>query len=160
MTLYNHNADSHAMHLHGHSFQVIEMDKQPINGPMRDTVLMPKGGCRRVRVCFDTNNPGVWPFHCHMNYHLAAGMLTTLEYGVNNKVQPLPGTPTPAPRAAAGPTSEWNALTKALLATTIIAVVVASVAAYAALSFKQKLEAGGNLQKTDLGAALLDNRAL
>jgi hypothetical protein len=91
--IWNHNADSHAMHLHGHSFQVVSVLDQPVNGAFRDTILMPKGGCRQVKVCFNTDNPGVWPFHCHMSYHLGAGMLTTLEYGDKIAVEDLPGSP-------------------------------------------------------------------
>ncbi len=35
---------------------------------------------------FDANNPGVWAFHCHILYHLAAGMFTVLKYdGVNTE---------------------------------------------------------------------------
>jgi hypothetical protein len=41
---------------------------------------------------------GVWPFHCHMSFHLGAGMLTTVEYGdADQEVGLLPGSPTPAP---------------------------------------------------------------
>jgi len=80
MTILNHNADAHSMHLHGHSFQVVEIDNQQISGAMRDTVQTARGQCRTIKICFDANHPGVWPFHCHMSWHLAAGMLTTLEY--------------------------------------------------------------------------------
>lgn len=80
----NHNADNHAMHLHGHSFQVVSIDGKQINGAVRDTVLVPRGQCRTVEICFDADAPGeggaAWPFHCHMSYHLAAGMVTTVEY--------------------------------------------------------------------------------
>ncbi|MBV8588089.1 MAG: multicopper oxidase domain-containing protein, partial [Verrucomicrobia bacterium] len=26
------------------------------------------------------NNPGVWAYHCHILYHLAAGMFTVMKY--------------------------------------------------------------------------------
>jgi FtsP/CotA-like multicopper oxidase with cupredoxin domain len=45
---------------------------------VRDTVLVPPG--RRVTVVFDANNPGLWAFHCHLPYHLDAGMFTTFRY--------------------------------------------------------------------------------
>jgi FtsP/CotA-like multicopper oxidase with cupredoxin domain len=45
---------------------------------MRDTVLVPVNG--RVAIAFDADNPGKWAFHCHNLYHMAAGMMTTLEY--------------------------------------------------------------------------------
>jgi len=41
-------------------------------------VLVPPG--RRVVIAFDANNPGWWAFHCHLLYHLDAGMFTTLRY--------------------------------------------------------------------------------
>uniref|UniRef100_A0A7S2TWV3 Multicopper oxidase n=1 Tax=Lotharella oceanica TaxID=641309 RepID=A0A7S2TWV3_9EUKA len=78
--LRNFNADAHPFHMHGKSFQVVEIDGQEFNGAMRDVVLTPKGDCKTVSFCFDATNPGVWPLHCHMAYHLYAGMLTTIEY--------------------------------------------------------------------------------
>jgi FtsP/CotA-like multicopper oxidase with cupredoxin domain len=70
---------SHPMHLHGHTFEVTEIDGQPLhNGPMRDTVLvMPHS---TVKIQFDSNNPGNWPLHCHLAYHQAAGMMTFVNY--------------------------------------------------------------------------------
>lgn len=69
---------AHPMHLHGHHFQVVEIDGERLAGAMRDTVLVPAGG--RVTVAFDAANPGKWALHCHHLYHMAAGMMTTVEY--------------------------------------------------------------------------------
>ena len=68
----------HPMHLHGHQFQVVEIDGERFAGALRDTVLAPPG--KRVVVAFDANNPGWWAFHCHLLYHQAAGMFTTVKY--------------------------------------------------------------------------------
>ncbi len=68
----------HPMHLHGHEFQVVEIDGVRLFGAVRDTVLVPPG--RRVTVAFDANNPGWWALHCHLLYHLDAGMFTTIRY--------------------------------------------------------------------------------
>src|SRR5215510_10978362 len=68
----------HPMHLHGHEFQVVEIDGRRFPGAVRDTVLVPPG--RRVVVAFDANNPGHWAFHCHLLYHLEAGMFATFRY--------------------------------------------------------------------------------
>ena len=76
--MINRTDMSHPMHLHGHTFQVVEIDGQRIDGPMRDTVLVPVNG--RVAIAFDADNPGRWAFHCHNLYHMNAGMMTTLEY--------------------------------------------------------------------------------
>src|SRR5262245_5054943 len=68
----------HPMHLHGHQFQVVEIDDQRFSGAVRDTVLVPPE--RRVVIAFDANNPGLWALHCHLLYNLAAGMFTTVRY--------------------------------------------------------------------------------
>jgi FtsP/CotA-like multicopper oxidase with cupredoxin domain len=68
----------HPMHLHGHTFQVVEIDGQRFSGARRDTVLVPPAS--RVVVAFDADNPGWWALHCHLLYHLEAGMFTTLRY--------------------------------------------------------------------------------
>ena len=74
----NETGMSHPMHLHGHSFQVIEIGGRQINGALRDTVLVtPKTS---VTVVFDANNPGIWYVHCHVLWHLAAGMATLVKY--------------------------------------------------------------------------------
>jgi FtsP/CotA-like multicopper oxidase with cupredoxin domain len=68
----------HPMHLHGHVFQVIAIDGERFAGAMRDTVLVrPKTS---VAIAFDADNPGWWALHCHLLYHLEAGMFTTLRY--------------------------------------------------------------------------------
>ena len=74
----NETGMSHPMHLHGHSFQVIDINGQPLKGALRDTVLVtPKTS---VTVAFDANNPGIWYVHCHVLWHLAAGMATLVKY--------------------------------------------------------------------------------
>ena len=45
------------------------------------------------------DNPGTWLFHCHVNDHIAAGMLT--RYRVLNEDGSVGGTTQTAPDAAA-----------------------------------------------------------
>jgi FtsP/CotA-like multicopper oxidase with cupredoxin domain len=78
LVMVNQTGMPHPMHLHGHEFQVVEIDGMRFSGAVRDTALVPPG--RRVVVAFDANNPGLWAFHCHLLYHLDAGMFTTLRY--------------------------------------------------------------------------------
>jgi FtsP/CotA-like multicopper oxidase with cupredoxin domain len=78
LVMVNQTRMPHPMHLHGHEFQVLEIDGKRFSGAMRDTVLVTPG--RRVVVAFDANNPGLWAFHCHLLYHLDAGMFTTFRY--------------------------------------------------------------------------------
>jgi FtsP/CotA-like multicopper oxidase with cupredoxin domain len=77
--LLNRTMMAHPIHLHGHTFQVVAIDGRPIQGAMRDTVLVsPKAG--RVRIAFDADNPGRWAFHCHNLYHMQTGMVTEVRY--------------------------------------------------------------------------------
>lgn len=78
LVLQNKTRMSHPMHLHGHQFQVAEIDGKRFSGAVRDTVLVTPGS--RVVVEFDANNPGWWAFHCHLLYHQAAGMFATVRY--------------------------------------------------------------------------------
>jgi FtsP/CotA-like multicopper oxidase with cupredoxin domain len=78
LALVNQTPMPHPMHLHGHEFQIVEIDSQRIAGAVRDTVLVPPG--KRVVIAFDAINPGWWAFHCHLLYHLEAGMFATFRY--------------------------------------------------------------------------------
>jgi FtsP/CotA-like multicopper oxidase with cupredoxin domain len=78
LVMINQTRMPHPMHLHGHEFEVVEIDGKRFAGAVRDTVLVTPG--RRVVIAFDANNPGLWAFHCHLLYHLDAGMFTTFRY--------------------------------------------------------------------------------
>jgi FtsP/CotA-like multicopper oxidase with cupredoxin domain len=76
--LVNRSMMAHPMHLHGHVFQVVEIDGRALHGAVRDTVLVSPSG--RVRIAFDADNPGRWAFHCHNLYHMETGMMTEFRY--------------------------------------------------------------------------------
>jgi FtsP/CotA-like multicopper oxidase with cupredoxin domain len=78
LVMTNSTGMPHPMHLHGHRFQVVEIAGMPLAGAVRDTVRVPPG--QRVVVVFDADNPGAWAFHCHMLYHMEAGMFQTFRY--------------------------------------------------------------------------------
>jgi FtsP/CotA-like multicopper oxidase with cupredoxin domain len=78
LAFHNPTAMAHPMHLHGHRFQVVGIGNDRFTGALRDTVLVPPN--ETVRIAFDADNPGRWALHCHHLYHMAAGMMTTLDY--------------------------------------------------------------------------------
>jgi len=78
LNFVNETGMPHPMHLHGHSFQVIAIDGKPLAGALRDTILVPPH--KSVTVAFDANNPGTWYVHCHILWHLAAGMAALVQY--------------------------------------------------------------------------------
>lgn len=70
----------HAMHVHGHHFQIISRNgKQVQNRDWRDTFFI--DGNETVEIAFVADNPGKWMLHCHMLEHAAAGMRTWFEVG-------------------------------------------------------------------------------
>ena len=78
LVISNTTGMSHPMHLHGHVFEVAEIDGKKVAGAKRDTILVPPKST--IKVVFDADNPGVWAYHCHILYHLATGMFTVLKY--------------------------------------------------------------------------------
>jgi FtsP/CotA-like multicopper oxidase with cupredoxin domain len=66
----------HPIHLHGHTFQLINADGSP--GARKDTVIvLPK---QKILAVLVADNPGLWMLHCHNTYHQEAGMQTRLDY--------------------------------------------------------------------------------
>lgn len=72
MRLRNMSDMFHPMHLHGHTFSLVD------GGVRKDTVTIRP--MRTVEIEFDADNPGQWAMHCHNAYHQEAGMMTTVSY--------------------------------------------------------------------------------
>jgi FtsP/CotA-like multicopper oxidase with cupredoxin domain len=77
----NHSPASYPMHLHGHNMQILSegdgnWDGSTIvnaNNPhRRDVQLMRASG--HFVMQYDLDNPGVWPFHCHIAWHVSGGL--------------------------------------------------------------------------------------
>ena len=69
VTLINDTMMAHPIHLHGHFFELVH---GPVgNRARKHTVIVLPGG----KVAWDfTAETGDWAFHCHMLYHMHAGM--------------------------------------------------------------------------------------
>ena len=76
--IVNKTPMGHPMHLHGHAFQVVELNGKPISGALRDTLQVPANGS--AKIAFDADNPGRWLFHCHNLLHMETGMITEVVY--------------------------------------------------------------------------------
>jgi FtsP/CotA-like multicopper oxidase with cupredoxin domain len=71
----------HPMHLHGHVFEVTEVDGVALARPLpKDTSLVrSNGGTLRWR--FKADSPaGRWLLHCHNAIHMMDGMMTLVQY--------------------------------------------------------------------------------
>ncbi|ETW80211.1 laccase [Heterobasidion irregulare TC 32-1] len=75
----------HPIHLHGHAFNVIRSAGSDtynyVNPVRRDTVNIGTTG-DNVTIRFQTNNPGPWFIHCHIDWHLEAGLAVVMAEGI------------------------------------------------------------------------------
>lgn len=76
ITMFNNSMMRHPMHLHGHDFRVLngQGDYAPLKNvldvmPMETNVIE-----------FEANLEGDWFFHCHILYHMMAGMNRVFSY--------------------------------------------------------------------------------
>lgn len=89
IVLNNMDAGKHPWHLHGHDFQVVARSADDAGDfagfgntslpaiPMRrDTLLVHPNGHFAIR--FRSNNPGIWLFHCHLEWHVDSGLIATI----------------------------------------------------------------------------------
>ncbi|KAK8112015.1 uncharacterized protein PG998_008472 [Apiospora kogelbergensis] len=106
LIINNHDAGSHPWHTHGYNFQIIA--RNPTNGGdypggllrpphprpcRRDTTTVHANGFLALR--FRANNPGVHLIHCHIEWHVVAGLVATLiesPTSLQGVVCPYPGT--------------------------------------------------------------------
>ncbi|CAG8680799.1 26314_t:CDS:2 [Dentiscutata erythropus] len=66
-----------------------ESSLNTVDPPIRDTTVVPARGWTVIRFVID--NPGVWAFHCHIEWHIQIGMLAQIvELPDNLKSQTLP----------------------------------------------------------------------
>ncbi|KAF9067751.1 laccase [Rhodocollybia butyracea] len=70
----------HPFHLHGHTFSVVKAFDSEVfnfqNPVQRDTTPVVAGNTTTIR--FVTDNPGPWFLHCHIDFHLAAGLAVVM----------------------------------------------------------------------------------
>ena len=81
LRLINDTMMTHPMHLHGHFFEIV--NGKGANQPMKHTVKVQPGGFVDLDLTADA--PGDWAFHCHLLYHMHAGMMRVVT------VRPLDG---------------------------------------------------------------------
>jgi CopA family copper-resistance protein len=88
ITMYNGSMMRHPMHLHGHDFRIL--NGQGDYAPLKNTIdIMPM---ETDVLEFNANVEGDWFFHCHILYHMMAGMgrVFTYENQAPNPLIPNP----------------------------------------------------------------------
>lgn len=72
--LINDTMMAHPIHLHGHFFELVNGHEG--HHPLKHTVNVLPGGIVEFDLTADA--PGDWAFHCHLLYHMHAGMMRTV----------------------------------------------------------------------------------
>ncbi|WP_373865969.1 multicopper oxidase domain-containing protein [Acinetobacter bereziniae] len=71
----NDSMMAHPMHLHG-MFMQLENGQPPVDMPNKHTVVVPPG--KTVTALLTADELGEWAIHCHLLYHMSAGMMNKL----------------------------------------------------------------------------------
>ncbi|MDC4264727.1 copper resistance system multicopper oxidase [Acinetobacter baumannii] len=88
----NDSMMAHPMHLHG-MFMQLENGQQAKNLPNKHTIIVPPG--KTVTALLTADALGEWAIHCHLLYHMSAGMMNKLIVAqVNDGQQPAQSQPT------------------------------------------------------------------
>ena len=71
LNLINDSMMAHPIHIHGHFFELVTGHGD--HAPRKHTVVVQPGG--KVTWDFTADAVGDWAFHCHLLYHMHAGMM-------------------------------------------------------------------------------------
>ena len=71
----NDSMMAHPMHLHG-MFMQLENGQAPVDMPNKHTLIVPPG--KTVTALLTADELGEWAIHCHLLYHMSAGMMNKL----------------------------------------------------------------------------------
>ena len=74
----NQSANDHPVHLHRHTFEVVNFAGKPISGLMKDVVVVP--AWKQVEIDVVADHPGLSLFHCHQQFHMDMGFMTMMRY--------------------------------------------------------------------------------
>ncbi|MDX3908326.1 MAG: copper resistance system multicopper oxidase [Sphingobium sp.] len=74
INLINDSMMGHPIHIHGHFFELVTGHGD--HAPRKHTVVVQPGG--KVTWDFTADAVGDWAFHCHLLYHMHAGMMRTV----------------------------------------------------------------------------------
>ena len=79
LVLKNHSMDDHPLHLHRHTFEVVQIDgRNGLRGLRKDVLLVPAKTTAEVE--FVADNPGRTLFHCHQQDHMDRGFMMVFRY--------------------------------------------------------------------------------
>ncbi|MBL9199362.1 MAG: multicopper oxidase domain-containing protein [Opitutaceae bacterium] len=104
LTLVNNTMMHHPMHLHGHFFRLLMPDAvDPVFAPLKHTVDVPPMSRRTIE--FYANEDRDWLFHCHLLYHMKAGMGRVMSYPAGDEMSTVENPALTAPFLSSQPSA-------------------------------------------------------
>jgi len=81
VTFTNKTDMDHPMHLHGHTFDIVEIDGKALMRPLVKDISLVSSNGGTLTWRFDATSPaGRWLLHCHNDIHMMDGMMTEVVY--------------------------------------------------------------------------------
>jgi FtsP/CotA-like multicopper oxidase with cupredoxin domain len=78
LVFHNRSDDAHPVHMHRHTFELVNVNGKKTSGVIKDTVVVPNYGV--VSVDLVANQPGLTLFHCHNQQHMDFGFKALFRY--------------------------------------------------------------------------------
>ena len=78
MIFRNQTGDTHPLHLHRHSFEIVNVNGKATAGIMKDVLNIARFS--EAQVDFVADHPGLSLFHCHMQLHMDFGFMAMVKY--------------------------------------------------------------------------------
>ena len=75
LVLVNDTMMAHPIHLHGMFVELV--NGRGVRNPRKHTVTVKPA--ERLSVDITADEPGLWAFHCHLLYHMKAGMMRAVK---------------------------------------------------------------------------------
>jgi len=113
--LTNPGGAAHPIHLHGHNMFVLAEGTgtwdgtvvRPANTQRRDVQILQGGGYMVLQ--FAQDNPGIWPLHCHIAFHVSTGLYVSV------MERPADIAKLPIPSIMAQTCRDWAAFTNTVV---------------------------------------------
>jgi hypothetical protein len=113
--LTNPGGAAHPIHLHGHNMFVLAEGTgtwdgktvRPANTQRRDVQILQGGGYMVLQ--FAQDNPGIWPLHCHIAFHVSSGLYVSV------MERPADIAKLPIPSIMAQTCRDWAAFTNTVV---------------------------------------------
>jgi FtsP/CotA-like multicopper oxidase with cupredoxin domain len=77
----NRSDEAHPVHLHRHTFELVNVAGVPVSGVLKDVVVVQPNS--KIEADLIADNPGITLFHCHQQMHMDYGFMALMRYATD-----------------------------------------------------------------------------